>query len=85
MKNSFENFDFEHFSLNVHTKGDDWFEIPQSCIREVGREIGKGAFGRVFIGRISDVPGKIGSQIVAIKRLKSKFMVNSVLKESVKV
>lgn len=38
----------------------------------MGREIGKGAFGRVFIARISDIPGKLHSQIVAIKKLKSE-------------
>ncbi|CRK99865.1 CLUMA_CG013168, isoform A [Clunio marinus] len=51
-------------------KDADWYEIPHSSIREIGREIGKGAFGRVFIARIADVPGKFNSQIVAIKKLK---------------
>jgi hypothetical protein len=53
-------------------KDADWFEISHSQIREIGREIGKGAFGRVFIAKISDIPGKLNSQIVAIKKLKSK-------------
>jgi hypothetical protein len=38
----------------------------------VGREIGKGAFGRVFIARADNIGTKIGPQIVAIKQLKSK-------------
>lgn len=46
-------------------------ELPHSAIREIGREIGKGAFGRVFIARMDDIMGK-KSQIVAIKRLKSE-------------
>ena len=51
----------------------------------MGREIGKGAFGRVFIARISDIPGKLTSQIVAIKKLKSKkicslFKINQYMK-----
>lgn len=53
---------------------EDWFEIPHSSIKEIGREIGKGAFGRVYVGRISDIPGKLNSQVVAIKKLKSKFI-----------
>lgn len=53
-------------------KEEDWFEISHSSIREMGREIGKGAFGRVFIARLSDIPGKLNSQIVAIKKLKSE-------------
>ncbi|CAO1321720.1 unnamed protein product [Diamesa serratosioi] len=47
----------------------EWLELPHSAIREIGREIGKGAFGRVFIARVDNIKGK-GSQIVAIKRLK---------------
>jgi serine/threonine protein kinase len=39
----------------------------------MGREIGKGAFGRVYIARIDDMPGKLNSQIVAIKKLKSEY------------
>ena len=53
---------------------EDWFEIPHSSIREIGREIGKGAFGRVYIARIADMPGKLMSQIVAIKKLKSECL-----------
>lgn len=56
----------------ISQKDEDWYEISHSSIREMGREIGKGAFGRVFIARISDIPGKLNSQIVAIKKLKSK-------------
>lgn len=61
-----------HFRFHA-TQEEDWFEISHSSIREIGREIGKGAFGRVFVARIADIPGKLDSQIVAIKKLKSKF------------
>lgn len=65
---------FQTFSFTFSILKDaEWFEISHSQIREMGREIGKGAFGRVFIARISDIPGKLSSQIVAIKKLKSKF------------
>jgi serine/threonine protein kinase len=40
----------------------------------MGREIGKGAFGRVYIARIADMPGKLNSQIVTIKKLKNERM-----------
>lgn len=56
----------------IEQQDEDWFEIPHSSIKEIGREIGKGAFGRVFVARISDIPGKLNSQIVAIKKLKSE-------------
>lgn len=51
----------------------DGIEIPHGVIREIGREIGKGAFGRVFIARVAEIPGKLSSQIVAIKKLKSEY------------
>lgn len=51
---------------------DDYYEIPASAIKEIGREIGKGAFGRVYIARISDIPGRFQTQLVAIKKLKSE-------------
>jgi Protein tyrosine and serine/threonine kinase len=38
----------------------------------IGREIGKGAFGRVFIARAEKIGMKQGAQIVAIKQLKSE-------------
>jgi len=47
-------------------------EISHHCIT-IGREIGKGAFGRVFIARADHINGKPGSQIVAVKQLKSKY------------
>lgn len=61
-------------TLNPIPQDEDWFEIPHSSIREIGREIGKGAFGRVYVARISDIPGKLNSQVVAIKKLKSEFI-----------
>jgi hypothetical protein len=42
------------------------------AIKEIGREIGKGAFGRVYIARMAEIPGKLSSQIVAIKKLRSE-------------
>jgi serine/threonine protein kinase len=57
---------------NVSVQEDDFYEIPAHAIKEIGREIGKGAFGRVYIAKLSEVPGRIPSQIVAIKKLKSK-------------
>lgn len=59
---------------NSFPQDEDWFEIPHSSIKEIGREIGKGAFGRVYVGRISDIPNKLNSQVVAIKKLKSEFI-----------
>lgn len=38
----------------------------------LGREIGKGAFGRVFIARADNICGRLGSQMVAVKQLKSE-------------
>lgn len=59
------------FSFNKQSEDD--IDIPASCIKEIGKEIGKGAFGRVYVARIADVPGKMSSRIVAIKKLKSKL------------
>ncbi|XP_070506941.1 uncharacterized protein [Chironomus tepperi] len=56
--------------MNRDSTDDDFYEIPPSSIKEIGREIGKGAFGRVYIARISEIPGKVSPQIVAIKKLK---------------
>ena len=67
---------------NARARGDaDYLEVPHSCLR-IGREIGKGAFGRVFMASAIKLPGFSGPKIVAIKQLKSKFIqtaVNSAL------
>ncbi|XP_053673296.1 vascular endothelial growth factor receptor 1 [Anopheles nili] len=56
--------------LNARARGDaDYLEIPHSCLR-IGREIGKGAFGRVFMASAVKLPGFSGPKIVAIKQLK---------------
>ncbi|XP_053664463.1 platelet-derived growth factor receptor alpha [Anopheles marshallii] len=56
--------------LNARARGDaDYLEVPHSCLR-IGREIGKGAFGRVFMASAIKLPGFNGPKIVAIKQLK---------------
>lgn len=47
----------------------DLLEVPHSTLR-IGREIGKGAFGRVFIASATKLPGYNGPRIVAVKQLK---------------
>ncbi|XP_052863977.1 platelet-derived growth factor receptor alpha [Anopheles cruzii] len=47
----------------------DNLEVPHSSLR-IGREIGKGAFGRVFMASASKLPNINGTQIVAVKQLK---------------
>jgi hypothetical protein len=55
---------------------EDWYEIPRNSI-EFGKEIGRGAFGRVYVAKLSEIPGKYKNQKVAVKKLKSnkKFQV----------
>ncbi|XP_035909660.1 mast/stem cell growth factor receptor Kit isoform X2 [Anopheles stephensi] len=56
--------------LNARARGDaDYLEVPHACLR-IGREIGKGAFGRVFMASAVKLPGLNGPKIVAIKQLK---------------
>ncbi|XP_058449287.1 uncharacterized protein LOC131429253 [Malaya genurostris] len=56
--------------LEARAKGDaDMLEVPHACLR-IGREIGKGAFGRVFMASASKLPGYNGTVIVAVKQLK---------------
>lgn len=50
----------------------DHLEIPRTSLT-IGREIGKGAFGRVFVARADNIGGKPGRQLVAVKQLKSKW------------
>uniref|UniRef100_A0A182SNY0 Protein kinase domain-containing protein n=1 Tax=Anopheles maculatus TaxID=74869 RepID=A0A182SNY0_9DIPT len=55
---------------NARDRGDaDYLEVPHACLR-IGREIGKGAFGRVFMASAVKLPGFNGPKIVAIKQLK---------------
>lgn len=57
--------------LEARARGEaDLLEVPHSCLT-IGREIGKGAFGRVYIARADNIFGKPGSQVVAVKQLKS--------------
>lgn len=59
--------------LEARARGEaDMLEVPHSCLT-IGREIGKGAFGRVFIARADNICGKPGGQVVAVKQLKSKY------------
>uniref|UniRef100_A0A1B0CHI7 receptor protein-tyrosine kinase n=1 Tax=Lutzomyia longipalpis TaxID=7200 RepID=A0A1B0CHI7_LUTLO len=58
--------------LEARARGEaDSLEIPHSSLK-IGREIGKGAFGRVFIARAENIGSKTGSLIVAVKQLKKK-------------
>lgn len=59
----------------------DHLEIPRTCLK-MGGEIGKGAFGRVFIARAENIGSRPGSQLVAVKQLKSKFYILGVFKHS---
>ncbi|EAT43078.1 AAEL005448-PA [Aedes aegypti] len=69
--------DWEIIVSNAHAsftearaKGEaDLLEVPHSCLR-IGREIGKGAFGHVFIANASKLPHCNGPKLVAVKQLK---------------
>lgn len=50
-------------------EADPLLEVQQSCLR-IGREIGKGAFGRVFMATATKLAGFQGPVIVAVKQLK---------------
>ncbi|XP_050082961.1 mast/stem cell growth factor receptor Kit isoform X2 [Anopheles aquasalis] len=55
---------------NARARGSaDYLEVPHSALR-IGREIGKGAFGRVFMASALKLPNCNGPKIVAIKQLK---------------
>lgn len=59
--------------LEARARGEaDMLEVPHSCLT-IGREIGKGAFGRVFIARAENIGGKPGGLVVAVKQLKSMW------------
>lgn len=56
----------------ARNRGDaDMLEVAHANVT-LGREIGKGAFGRVFIARADNICGRLGSQMVAVKQLKSE-------------
>lgn len=71
-----ENFLYvEKEILEARAKGEaDLLEIPH-CALHLGSEIGKGAFGRVYIARADNILGKPGSQLVAVKKLKSNVKI----------
>jgi serine/threonine protein kinase len=53
-------------------RGDaDTFEVSHDRL-ELGRQIGKGAFGRVFVARAEAIVGIPGYSTVAVKKLKNK-------------
>jgi len=53
-------------------RGDaDTFEVSHDRL-ELGRQIGKGAFGRVFVARAEAIVGIPGYSTVAVKKLKSE-------------
>lgn len=68
--------------LEARARGDaDLLEVPHSCLT-IGREIGKGAFGRVYIARADNINGIQGSQVVAVKKLKSLYFCEYALRPS---
>lgn len=61
------------FLQEARARGEaDSLEIPHTSLR-LGREIGKGAFGRVFIAQAENIGSKGGARIVAVKQLKSEY------------
>jgi len=59
-------------SKEAKARGDaDKFEVSHDRL-ELGRQIGKGAFGCVFIARAEAIVGIPGYSIVAVKKLKSE-------------
>lgn len=52
----------------------DMLEVPHASVT-LGREIGKGAFGRVFIASATNICGRAGTQLVAVKQMKSEYSV----------
>ncbi|XP_054283321.1 fibroblast growth factor receptor-like [Macrosteles quadrilineatus] len=55
----------------------DGYEVSYNRLA-LGRQIGKGAFGRVFLARAEAIAGVAGSSIVAVKKLKHKATVDEV-------
>ncbi|XP_063697549.1 fibroblast growth factor receptor [Culicoides brevitarsis] len=58
--------------LDAKARGElDILEIPHAAVR-IGKEIGKGAFGRVFCATALGIPGKKCPTVVAVKQLKRR-------------
>lgn len=51
-------------------KGVDDYEIDPGQLK-LGVEIGKGAFGRVHLATVENLPGQPGPTLVAVKQMKS--------------
>lgn len=63
----------EDILLTHHNQQDDgFFEIPHSSLK-FSHNIGRGAFGSVYLAQAENVGGNGGTQIVAVKKLKSMF------------
>lgn len=61
--------------LDARQRGEaDNYEIPHTSLT-LGRSIGKGAFGRVYLARADNISGFQGSQLVAVKKLRSKIKI----------
>lgn len=61
----------EEILLTHHNQQDDrFFEIPHSSLK-FSHNIGRGAFGSVYLAQAENVGGKEGNQFVAVKKLKS--------------
>jgi len=59
-------------SKEAKARGDaDRFEVSHDRL-ELGQQIGKGAFGCVFLARAEAIIGIPGYSIVAVKKLKSE-------------
>lgn len=50
----------------------DDYEIDPGQLK-LGVEIGKGAFGRVHLATVDNLPGHAGPILVAVKQIKSNF------------
>lgn len=63
----------EEILLTHHNQQDDrFFEIPHSSLK-FSHNIGRGAFGSVYLAEAENVGGKEGTQMVAVKKLKSMY------------
>lgn len=59
-------------SSNRSCYEDEFFEIPHASLK-FSHNIGKGAFGSVYLAQADNIGGKDGSQMVAVKKLKSIY------------
>lgn len=53
-------------------KAVDDYEIDPGQLK-LGVEIGKGAFGRVHLATVDNLPGQSGPILVAVKQIKSNY------------